>query len=204
MICPSAHNSYCQSQMFSDLSVVYLGHGTWLWPPWVKCLTSGFCHLSSYCGNVSNSFITLHLTVICSSGCWELRFIRAHQRAGNSHSSHSLHISAFFLELLVFWLNLITSLLIGWVLPAIQNDFLERMCLYNCFPTDWNIYFLEFFQLTSAHEHHCSFHIDFISIALLLQKKKKKKRERKLSTIYLSFGTWLQSWLYTTKFLLRV
>lgn len=44
------------------------------------------------------------------------------------------------------------------------------------FNTDWNIYILEFFQLTSAHEHHCSFHIDFISIALLLQKKKKKTR----------------------------
>lgn len=42
MICPSAHNSYCQSQMFSDLSVVYLDHGTWLWPPSMKCLTSGF------------------------------------------------------------------------------------------------------------------------------------------------------------------
>ena len=49
MICPSAHNSHCQSQMSSDLSMACLDHDTHICPPWMKCLTSGFSHYSSYC-----------------------------------------------------------------------------------------------------------------------------------------------------------
>lgn len=177
MICPSAHNSYCQSQMFSDFSVVYLDRSTWLWPPWVKYLTSGFCHLSSYCWNVSNSLQLytsqsfVHLGVGDSGLSMHINVLEI---SFNSQSAHFCLLSSF-LELLVFWLNLITSLLIGWALPAIQNDFLERMCLYNCFPTDWNIYILEFFSINICTWTSLFLPYWFYFYCFITSKKKKTR-----------------------------
>lgn len=76
---PSAHNSRGQSQMFSGLSMVYLANRTLLCPPWVSVCHCSFCHSFSSpepsdFRNASNSFTTLHLRIVCPSGCWELKF----------------------------------------------------------------------------------------------------------------------------------
>lgn len=40
----SAQSSHCQSQMFSDLSLVFLAHSTLLYTLWVSIRLFGFCH----------------------------------------------------------------------------------------------------------------------------------------------------------------
>lgn len=77
-------SSHCQSQMFSDLSVVFLAHSTLLYTLWVSVWLFGFCH-----------FLLLNLQIFQNASSPSLYHFtpQGHMVIWVSDSSSTVHIN---------------------------------------------------------------------------------------------------------------